>query len=147
MSMIFSKACEYSIRALIFIAQKSDDETRVNIKEISENTGAPAYFTSKVLQDLTKKDLLSSLKGPTGGFYLSAANRQVALLDIVKAVDGNKIFSSCGLGINNCSEKNPCPLHEQYKPIREQLHKMLKTTTIQDLAEDITKGNAFLNKP
>lgn len=143
---MFSKACEYAIRAMIYIVRKTADGTKVGIKEIARLTDTPEPFVAKVLQILSRRGLVLSSKGPGGGFYVDANSRAIPLIDIVKAVDGDGLFLSCGLGIKNCSERKPCPIHYQYKAIREQMTEMLKTSSIQDLAAGLVKGETFLVK-
>lgn len=106
---MFSKTCEYAIRAMIFIAKKSSNGSKVGIKEIAQGIDSPEHFIAKILQDLSRKGLVQSLKGPTGGFYLEKASLNYSLADIVKSVDGDKIFSACALGLKQCSESKPCP--------------------------------------
>jgi Rrf2 family protein len=89
---------------------------------------------------------VSSIKGPSGGFYIEPKKKQIPLIDIVKAIDGDGLFLSCGLGIKNCSEKKPCPIHYEYKTIRDQIKEMLRTSTIQELAEGLVNGDTFLTK-
>jgi DNA-binding IscR family transcriptional regulator len=70
----------------------------------------------------------------------------IPLIDIVKAIDGDDLFVSCGLGIKHCSAKRPCPIHYEYKAIRDEIITMLKTNTIQDLAMGLVSGDTFLVK-
>lgn len=112
---MFSKTCEYALRSILFVAQKSEDGNKVGIKEISKGIGAPVHFMAKILQDLSRKGLVQSIKGPNGGFFLDESDRNVTLADVVNAIDGDKLFTGCGLGLKNCSEKNPCPLHDEFK--------------------------------
>ena len=108
---MFSKTCEYAIRAMIFIAQKTSKGSKVGIKEIAKGIDSPEFFIAKILQDLSKRGLLQSSKGPNGGFYLDETSRKCTVADIVKAIDGDKIFTGCGLGLAECSEERPCPIH------------------------------------
>lgn len=143
---MFSKACEYAIRAMMYIVTHTGDGSKVGIKDIARYTETPEPFVAKVLQILSRRGIVSSAKGPNGGFYIEGRNRQVPLIDIVRAIDGEDLFLRCGLGIKNCSEKKPCPIHYEYKAIRENLRDMLKTNTIQDLASGLVKGETFLVK-
>ncbi|NNU33130.1 Rrf2 family transcriptional regulator [Mucilaginibacter sp. S1162] len=118
--MILSKSCEYAIRATVYIALKSGKNEKVGIIEVAEAIGSPMHFTGKILQTPVRKNILSSAKGPTGGFYLENGHL-LFLIDIVRAIDGNGLFSACVLGLEKCSETQPCPMHEQVKPIREML--------------------------
>lgn len=134
---MFSKTCEYALRALIFIAQQSKNEGRVGIKEISKNISSPEYFIAKILQDLSRKGFVQSAKGPNGGFYMDAKNLNTSIADIVKEMDGDKLFTGCGLGLDQCSETHPCPIHNQFKSIRNDLRIMLETSKIQMFADNL----------
>ena len=143
---IFSKTCEYAIRAVFFIAHSTVKGTRVGIKEIATGIGSPEFFLAKILQDLSRKRLISSTKGPNGGFYLSEQDAQRPLSDIVEAVDGDGLFRGCALGLAQCSEINPCPLHEEFKEIRSKIHQMLKNTTINNFNEELMTGILSLRR-
>ena len=143
---IFSKTCEYAIRAVFFIAHKTADGGRVGIKEIATGIDSPEHFLAKVLQDLSKRGIVLSAKGPNGGFYTDATVLQRPISDVVEAVDGNGVFIGCALGLKQCSEGNPCPLHQQFKAIRTQLHHLLNTTTIGEFNTDLISGVTALKK-
>lgn len=129
---------------MIFIAQKSKQQCKVGIKEISKEIDAPEHFMAKILQDVCKSGLLQSLKGPTGGFYLTTDAQQCSLLEIVKAVDGDQLFYGCALGLHSCSEKKPCPLHHQFKAVRQNLYDLLKEAKVGELQEQLENKLAFL---
>lgn len=143
---MFSKTCEYAIRAMIYIAQKSNDGNRVGIKEIAQGIDSPEYFIAKILQDLGKKGLVQSAKGPNGGFYHDERTLTCSLADIVREVDGNKIFSGCGLGLRECSENHPCPIHHQFKKIRNEMKLMLENSKVGELSEELENSLAFLRQ-
>jgi Rrf2 family protein len=143
---MFSKACEYAIRAMLFIAQKSEHGSKIGIKEISKGIDAPEHFLAKILQDLSRKEIVQSIKGPNGGFYLDETGRKYTLADIVKAVDGDDLFVGCGLGLKVCSEKNPCPLHDEFKIIRKKIHYMLESTTVAEFNMELIKGLRHLKR-
>lgn len=145
--IMFSKACEYGIRASIFIAVKSQSDIRVSLADIARETDSPVSFTAKVLQILVKNKIIDSLKGPTGGFEIKKSKAgKIKLSQVVAAIDGDSIYKSCGLGFENCNEKKPCPLHYQFIKVRENLRKMLEETTLLDLSNDINKGLTFLKQ-
>lgn len=128
---MLSKTCEYALRAMIYIAQQSKDGSMVNIKEIAENINSPELFIAKILQGLSKQGFLHSSKGRYGGFYISQEDSKVSLADIVTAIDGDKMFSGCGLGLAYCSETNPCPIHNEYKEARDKLNEIYGMTTLE----------------
>lgn len=128
---MLSKTCEYAIRAMIYVAQKSQHGEVVNIKEISKNIDSPELFIGKILQNLSRNGYIRSAKGRNGGFYLTDADARRSLADIVTAIDGDKIFTGCGLGLDYCSETKPCPIHNEYKETRNALYKIYKKATLQ----------------
>jgi len=128
------------MRAVFFIAHKTATGGRVGIKEITVGIGSPEHFLAKILQDLSRKGIVQSAKGPNGGFYMDITNLKRPLSDVVEAVDGNGLFTGCGLGLEYCSEVNPCPLHHEFKDIRNRIQSMLKNTTIEQFNEDLNSG-------
>ncbi|GHC47569.1 RrF2 family transcriptional regulator [Ulvibacter litoralis] len=142
---MFSKSCEYGIRALIFIAKESKRGKKVSPSVIAEEIGSPVAFTAKILQKLVKEHILLSLKGPHGGFYISDEGlRKTSLTDIVRAIDGDSVYKGCGLGLPKCDEHNPCPLHTKFMRVRADLKKMLDGSTLEELAFELENGHASL---
>jgi Rrf2 family transcriptional regulator, iron-sulfur cluster assembly transcription factor len=143
---MFSKACEYGIRAVIYIVSKSKSGKRLSIKEISKKADAPEPFTAKILQQLVRAGIVASVKGPNGGFYIEENAKEIMLIDIVTAIDGKKLFIGCGLGLKQCSEIKPCPIHNEFKVIRDNLQHLLQNTSVHTLSDDLAKGIVFLKK-
>ncbi len=141
---MFSKTCEYGIKAMIFVAQMSKEGSRVGIKDIAKGTAAPEHFIAKIMQELSRKKLVHSIKGPHGGFFMDDTDLQTSLADIVTALDGNGIYTDCVLGLKNCNEKKPCPVHDQYKDIKRNLIKMIEESTIGDFNTKLDSGKFFL---
>ncbi|MEX0812041.1 MAG: Rrf2 family transcriptional regulator [Chitinophagales bacterium] len=145
--MIFSKACEYGIRATLYIAQRSLDGERVSLKNIANEIDSPVAFTAKILQLLAKNNIVESLKGPTGGFYIQREDiDKLKLVQIVTAIDGDAIFKGCGLGLKECNESYPCPVHDKFKAIRDDLQEMLSQTSIYELATGLEIGLTYLKR-
>lgn len=142
---MFSKACNYAIRALIFVCHSSDQGQRVGIKAIASQISSPEAFTAKILQQLSRKKLLMSVKGPNGGFFVDEAQRQATLYQIVAAIDGDELMTGCALGFSACSENRPCPIHDSYKGIKNQFIEMLHNTLLADLGAGVTEGLFFLD--
>ena len=145
--MIFSKACEYGIKAAVFVARSSGHNTRVSLQDIANGIDSPVSFTAKILQKLVAQGIIHSQKGPTGGFEISLDRAsEVRLSHIVAAIDGDAVYTGCGLGFEQCDEERPCPVHHQFREIRERLRYMLESISLSDLSHDIDKGISFLKQ-
>ncbi len=140
---MFSKACEYGIRAVLFIAKQSQNGVRPNITEIAKAVDSPEPFTAKVCQQLVRENILLSKKGPNGGFYLKK-DSTLKLIEVITAIDGDKLFKGCGLGLQECSPEHPCPLHTQFMGVRNRLKYMCENTLVMELALDLEEGETFL---
>lgn len=141
---MFSKACEYAIRATLYISVKSINGSKLSIKEIAKEIDSPVHFTAKILQTLSRKGIVSSIKGPNGGFFLEPKAKPILLNAIVQAIDGEDVLHTCSLGLKKCSDQFPCPIHDDIKAYKEQLRKIMKEQTIQDLTEKLSSGRTFL---
>lgn len=142
---MFSKSCEYAIKATIFIATHCCKGEKVGLKEIANEIDSPIAFTAKILQVLVKKNIIKSSKGVGGGFIISREElKNINLYDIVKAIEGDSVFLRCGLGLSNCSEDYPCPVHEKFKHVKKDLIFMLENTSLEELSLGIKKGTTFL---
>lgn len=142
---MFSKACEYGIKASIFIAINSNNDKLVSTKEIAEEINSPQAFTAKILQDLVRHQIIRSVKGAHGGFSIEKNDiANIKLAHIVNAIDGDGIYNGCGLGLDKCDEYRPCPVHDKFKTIRDGLKYMLENTSLEELALNIKSGSSFL---
>ncbi len=144
---MFSKSCEYGIKAVIYIATQSLQSKRVKIGDIIDNVGSPEAFTGKILSTLTKQGIVNSYTGPYGGFEIDRLKMEsIKVSDIVCAMDGDALYNGCGLGLSECNSKQPCPMHDKFVVVRAQLKNMLETTTIRDLAMGLKSGKYFLSR-
>lgn len=144
---MFSKACQYGIKASVYIALQSSKGNRANLKEIAENIDTPEAFTAKILHQLAKSNILNSLKGPTGGFVIEDGKaKTIKLSAIVSAIDGDSIYRGCALGFSVCDATMPCPMHSKFVGIREDLRHMLENTSLHELAHEIVEEHTFLKR-
>lgn len=138
---MFSKACEYGIKAIIYIAAQSLKDNRVKIGDIAKNTDSPEAFTAKVLGALVKRNIVQSQTGPNGGFYIERHRMDaIRVSDIVTAIDGDELFEGCALGLKTCNHLEPCPLHNKFVEIRSSLKKVLQETSVYDLTIGLQEG-------
>jgi Rrf2 family protein len=138
---MFKKETEYAIRGLIYIQSQNMLNHRPGISEIAKEIGAPHFYTAKILQRLAKQGFVESLKGKGGGFGFSTDQPDLSLQTIITTIEGDHIFTGCGIGLKACSNENPCPIHDQFAPIRKSIEKLVHTETIQSLAEKVRAGD------
>ena len=142
---MFSKACEYGIKAIIYIATQSLQGSRVKITDVADHSNSPEAFTAKILGMLTKQGIVNSLKGPYGGFDISVDKmKEIKISEIVDAIDGDTVYKGCALGLYSCDANDPCPMHDRFAGVRSELRKMLETTTVFELATKLKSGKATL---
>ena len=141
---MISNTCKTAIKAVIYLCSKFDSKGNAGIKEIAEFINANEHTVGKILQTLVKQNVIKSMKGPSGGFYISEDQKAQPIINIVKAIDSNQIFTSCGLGLSKCSSAHPCPIHYEYKEARDLIEKLFKEKQVIDLCAPVTSGVAYL---
>jgi Rrf2 family transcriptional regulator, iron-sulfur cluster assembly transcription factor len=134
---MLSNSCRYGIRAVIYLASQPLSGGKTGIKKISNDLGLPAPFLAKILQQLAKQKILSSSKGPHGGFSLLKNPKDITLIDIVNTIDGSDTFTNCIMHNGTCegveSDKKRCPLHQDYEKSRKELINLFSSRTIHEL--------------
>jgi len=143
---MLSKSSEYAIRALVFVQLRNWEQKRPGVGEIAKEIEAPEAYTAKILQTLTKNKLMDSMKGRGGGFFFNNNQSKLSMYDVIRVVEGDEGFHKCGFGLKQCSDENPCPMHEKYKVVRDGFFDIVKTETIKSLSEKILYGDAVLNR-
>jgi Rrf2 family transcriptional regulator, iron-sulfur cluster assembly transcription factor len=137
---MLSNTCKYAIRALIYLANYSQDNKKIGIKKISDDLKIPSPFLGKILQSMAREKILASTKGPNGGFSLGRAPKEISLFDIVVHVDGEKYFNNCIIRLEPCAcfteEITTCPVHRRFGGIRNELIKFYKETSLADIIDD-----------
>lgn len=141
---MLSVTCKTAIKAVVFLASKIDTDNKASIKEIAEDINGSEHTVGKLLQKLVKANVIKSSKGPTGGFYINSKQMQIAIIKIIEAIDGDAVFKECGLGLSTCSSKRPCPIHNDYKKVRDQFEQFYKNKTVADLCKTVNNGSGFL---
>jgi len=131
--MLLTKTCDYGIRAAQYIAIHEDRQF-VPIREISEKLNISFHFLTKILQILTQNNLMISFKGPNGGVALARPADQIKLKEIIVAIDGSDIFEKCVIGLEECNDEKPCPLHQEWAVIRSQIDDLFGHTSLADMA-------------
>lgn len=141
---MISNSSKYAIKAVLYLSMHSNKTQKIKIKDIAKPINVPLAYIAKLLQVLVRENLVSSVKGPKGGFYLSDENNNKPVINVLKAIDGEKRLTSCMLSLENCNEKKPCPLHNILSSSRNNISKTLQETSIKALAHSVKKGESFL---
>ncbi len=136
--MIYSQSSKYAIRAFVNLASLPEGQFAM-VKNIAEEEQIPSHFLAKILQQIARKGLLRSSKGPTGGFCLNVPAKKLKLIDIIDAVDGMHHFTACAGGLPECNSAKACSLCDRWKPVQSRIMGFLGRTTIADLVRDSKK--------
>ena len=139
---MFSKACEYALKIMIYLNFKKEDTNLAGLKEITKAIDSPEAYTAKILQQLVRCNLLVSLRGPSGGFKVK--DKSITLLEIVIAIDGERVVNNCVLGLETCSSDHPCRVHHKFLSVRDYLKGVLSTTHLSDITGGLAEGISFL---
>src|SRR5215469_2018631 len=138
---MLSLTCKTAIKAVIYLSTITDPGKRPGIGEIARAINANEHTVGKLLQTLVKQKVINSVKGPSGGFYITAEQQLAPAMAIVEAIDGIGAFTECGLGLKKCSALHPCPIHYDYQKGRDLLENLFRTRRIIDLCGTINKGS------
>jgi Rrf2 family protein len=141
---MLSLTCKTAIKAVIYLAAKFESGEKAGIREIAEFINASEHSVGKMLQALVKNQVINSAKGPTGGFYITAVQKNQPIINIVETIDGKEVFNQCGLGLSKCSATHPCPIHDDYKTVRDLFENMCRQKKLSDLCEPVNNGLAYL---
>ena len=140
---MISKALDYSLRAIVYMAA-NDEIDYFGVKELSKSTRVSPSYLGKVLQNLVRQGYLKSTTGPGGGFGLARSPSSITIMELISAIDGRKVMHQCFLGMADCSDSNPCPIHPVWKEHRDELVKSFGATTVEDIRT--TSWPAYLKR-
>lgn len=143
---MLSNTSKYAIRAAIFIAVNSTEGKKIDIRTISDELKMPYPFLAKILQVLARHKILLSYKGPNGGFSLARKAGDITLYEIVTVIDGSDIFDQCLISLRSCHEEHiPCPVHESFAPIREEIKALFRSQTLESLSKDLKSQEKIIS--
>ncbi|OGS90475.1 MAG: Rrf2 family transcriptional regulator [Gallionellales bacterium GWA2_60_18] len=137
--MVFSRTSQYAIQALIYIATQPLGKPILS-RKAAEYLGVPTAYLAKIMQSLSKGNLLHSYRGRMGGFCLREGVGGTSLMQIVSLIEGVGFADYCVLGLKVCSNETPCPVHEKWIPIKMKLIELLQEHTVDHLAAAVRSG-------
>ena len=132
---MLSNAAKYAIRATLYLAVNSSETKKVGAKKIAEEIKVPLPFLSKSLQQLTKSHVISSTKGPNGGFFIDEANGKKSIWDVISCMDGIEKFNQCFLGLSDCDNVNPCAVHHLVVGFRNKIMHEFRDKNIHEISQ------------
>lgn len=141
---MLTNASKYAIRAVLYLSEKVESNEKLSGKDISNNLDIPDAFIAKLLQKLAKAKIVSSSKGPKGGFFMNEENLNKRIQDVILAIDNKDIFEGCFMGLPVCSDENPCPIHHIVAPFKENLQEKFNDLTILDFTKEVKENGTLL---
>jgi Rrf2 family protein len=133
--MIITRATEYSIRAVLHLAERYPASV-VSKQEICEAEGITPAFLTKILQPLIRSGMVRSKRGASGGFALAKDPARLTLLDVMRAVDEPISLNLCLLEGNPCDRSFLCPVHEMWVKARESLESIFGGRSVADIVKE-----------
>ena len=141
---MLSRASKYAILSTLFLAENASEEHKISVKVIAETIDVPNPFLAKLFQQLVRGKIISSTKGPNGGFYLNKQNQKKSVLDIIENIDGLTRLNECFLGLAECDGKNPCPVHFIVEPFKNSILGKFRDKTIMEFSKEIVSQGTKL---
>jgi Rrf2 family iron-sulfur cluster assembly transcriptional regulator len=134
---------DYASRALLSLALHADTEGPTSVRDIAERTGLPQPYLEQILLALKGAGLVRSKRGVGGGYVLARPPSEIALSEIVSAVDGPIVAGDFGLPHQNgaCDHEGQCVLLAVWDQVGEHMRALLTRITLADIA-DIARGEA-----
>jgi Rrf2 family iron-sulfur cluster assembly transcriptional regulator len=133
--VILSQTAVYALRATLCLGE-STSVGPVRVDDIAERLDVPRNYLSKILHVLAKGGVLTSTRGPGGGFRLARHAEDLKLSEIVGHFDDLPGESGCLLGRDECSDDDPCAAHDHWKDVSGSVRRFFTETSLADLLRD-----------
>ncbi len=131
--MNLTRASEYAIRCILFLATREPDEV-VSRRTISQEMDIPTQFLSKIAQRLAHGGLIEIRQGAKGGYRLSRRPEDISLLEVIEAVEGQIFLNQCLMRPDSCQRTPLCPVHRVWERARDDLRRVLGGADFAELA-------------
>lgn len=141
---MLSNSAKYALKAVLYLALHTNEDNKLMVKDIYSSINVPQSYLAKLMQKLSKNDIISSSRGPKGGFFVSNRNIDLPLIRVVEVIDGEQRLRSCMLSIHECDDENPCALHDLVGNANSFFIKNLEETTVKKLIADVKEGKSVL---
>ena len=131
--MLFTKSTAYTLQALI---ELSKYEHPIDVNTLSEKTDIPRPFLAKLLQNLSRKNIIKSYKGIHGGFKLIKSPEEIKIIDLFKAIeDKNSLVFYCSSNSENCTRNRSeiCSTIPFFTQLEKEIEEVLLKYTLADV--------------
>jgi FeS assembly SUF system regulator len=130
-----TKKADYGLIALKHLALRPAMDS-ASAKDIADAYGIPVPLLSKILQQLARGGFLKSEHGTNGGYRLARDPHFMTALEVIRAIDGPIILTSCFTDHNECDHSQRCSVREPLKKVHEGILRLLGNITIADICRD-----------
>lgn len=141
---MLSRASKYAILSTLYLAEHSSKEKKISVKQIADEIDVPSPFLAKLFQQLVHAKIISSVKGPNGGFYITPKNGKKTICDIIENIDGLHKLNECFLGLHECDSKNPCPVHFIVEPFKNSILGKFRDKSILEFSKEVSDNGRVL---
>jgi Rrf2 family protein len=134
--MKFGVGVDYSLKALLMLAERYGVNSPVRVEEIAENQGIPENYLRRLLIELKRGGLVASQKGPSGGYMLARPPARITMADVVEIIEGDYTPVECLEDSSSmCPREAPCAMREVWREVRNSVDGILRGVTLQSLSE------------
>ena len=130
----YRRPTQLALRASLLLSLLPN-RSACRVRELARAMNVPATYLAKVLQSLIHAGLVQSVRGPGGGVRLARRADDIHLWDILSVMEPVEEFETCILGLEHCNDLTPCPMHEQWRPIRQRLIESLQRIQLEEFAQ------------
>jgi FeS assembly SUF system regulator len=130
-----SKKADYGLIAMKHLAIHRREHSS-SASEIAEEYGISATLMAKVLQKLARRSLVIAKHGSSGGYQIARDPREISALDVISAIDGPVLITSCVTSHGNCDATERCSVREPLRRVNESILSVLSTVTISQMSEE-----------
>jgi Rrf2 family protein len=134
--MHLTRESEYALRGLAYLACR-DSHDVVPLAEIATAQELPRTFLAKIFQKLMPHGFLTAQRGRGSGYALAKPASEITMRQIFEAVEGHQLRQQCLMWRQQCSDDEPCPLHDHVKDMVPQLEWILEQITLADYVAEL----------
>ncbi|HYL10351.1 MAG TPA: Rrf2 family transcriptional regulator [Candidatus Acidoferrales bacterium] len=134
-----SKKSDYGLIAIKHLATHGADGS-CSATEIAERYDISTPLMAKVLQKLARQGLVAARHGSSGGYQLARDPDRITALDVISAIDGPLLITSCVTSHGECGQTSRCTIREPLRRVNESILQVLGTVTISQMSEDPQEG-------